>query len=117
MRSYTTRPKRTGRYLVLLVILTVLYLGLMLPAVAAITVALMALAPAGEGLSAQEMIPPALALLASGTYPVVALVAMVAGWARYGQGRFPQAIVVALLPMANLALFGLAVFLASRWMG
>jgi hypothetical protein len=112
MRHYTTRPVRAGGYLAALLLLTLLYLVLMLPAFAAIMATLMALAPTGEGLSL-KLFPPVLALVASGTYPVVALIAIVAGWTRYAQRRYPQAVGVALLPLLNLALFGLAVLLVS----
>lgn len=112
MRSYSTRPVKTSRYLLSLLILTLLYLLLILPAAAAIAATLMSLATAEDGFSLQ-LVPPFIALLASGTYPLVALLAIVVSWARYSQRRFPQAVAAALLPLVNLALFALAVVISS----
>lgn len=112
MRSYSARPVRTGRYLVALVILTLLYLALMLPAAAAVTATLALLGSAGQGLS-MAYLPPLLGLVASGTYPLIALFAIVVSWFRYGQSRYVHAVRVALLPLVNMALFGLAVLLVQ----
>lgn len=111
MRSYNTRTAGAGGYLASLLLLTLLYLALMLPAAAAVVTTLVALAPTGEG--GPSFIAGFLGLVAAGSYPLVALVALVGGWLRYAERRYPQALSFALLPMINLALFGLAVGLAQ----
>lgn len=110
MRSYSTRPENAGRYLLALLLLNLLYLLIMLPAMAAL---ITTLAIAGDDGPALLVLAAWLAVIASGTYPLVALIAIVGGWARYARRRYPQALATALLPMLNLVLFGLAVGLAA----
>lgn len=110
MRSYSPRPVNAGRYVLTLLVLDLLYLTLLLPAVAALITTLGLAGGEGSGL---VMLAVWLAVIASGTYPLVALLGIVGGWANYVRRRYPQALATTLLPVVNIALFGAAVILAS----